>query len=276
MTKSGRNVGFQTLGHKRDPNRVSEFPQRENRELIDALDTLSRETYGRGGERCPRITGMDREIHVILAKPIKDRPNWEAIHLDPFRRRVWFLAIERRSRTDTDDILETKLPAWMDSYFDTIIHNYSEVTDGAPTCFREYMEQVDSINPNKLEPVSDFFDADALNNILTERSSVSRFRSRPNNFIQQFGESTTRKKKFRFMVTGDQSTELRQRPKLPVIAPIIAEKEQPVQVCSIDVLPDHIPTVDVTERVNDLPEWFRNHQVPPNLCSPVHQKTKSS
>ncbi|KAL0215548.1 hypothetical protein P9112_007732 [Eukaryota sp. TZLM1-RC] len=52
------------------------------------------------------------------------------------------------------------------------------------------------------------------------------------------------------MVTGDQSTELHQRPKLPVIAPVISEKEQPVQVCSIDVLPNHIPTVDVTERVN--------------------------
>ncbi|KAL0226232.1 hypothetical protein P9112_013556 [Eukaryota sp. TZLM1-RC] len=138
----------------------------------------------------------------------------------------------------------------MDSYFDTIIHNFSEVTDGAPTCFRKYMEQADSINPSKLEPVSDFFDADALNNILTECSSVSTFRCRPNNFIQQFGEATTRKKKFRFMVTGDQSTELHQRPKFPVIAPIIAEKEQPVQVCSIDVLPDHIPTVDMTKRVN--------------------------
>ncbi|KAL0226145.1 hypothetical protein P9112_013469 [Eukaryota sp. TZLM1-RC] len=250
ISKSGRNVGFQTLGHKGDPNRVYEFPPNERRELINALDTLSRETYGRGAERRPRITGMDREIHVILAKPIKDRPDWEAIHLDQFGRRIRFLAIERRSRTDTDDILETKLPAWLDSHFDTIIHNYSEVEDGAPTCFREYMEQADSTNPSKLDPVSDFFDADALNNILTERSSVSTFRSRPNNFIQQFGESTTRKKKFRFLVTGDQSTELHQRPKLPIIAPIISEKEQPVQVCSIDVLPDHIPTVDVTERAN--------------------------
>ncbi|KAL0208716.1 hypothetical protein P9112_011303 [Eukaryota sp. TZLM1-RC] len=250
ISKSGRNVGFQTLGHKGDPNRVYEFPQNERRELINALDTLSRETYGRGAERRPRITGMDREIHVILAKPIKDRPDWEAIHLDQFGRRIRFLAIERRSRTDTDDILETKLPAWMDSYFDTIIHNYSEVEDGAPTCFREYMEQADSTNPSKLDPVSDFFDADALNNILTEISSVSTFRSRPNNFIQQFGESTTRKKKFRFLVAGDQSTELHQRPKLPVIAPLISEREQPVQVCSIDVLFDHIPTVDVTKRVN--------------------------
>ncbi|KAL0219026.1 hypothetical protein P9112_004679 [Eukaryota sp. TZLM1-RC] len=50
------------------------------------------------------------------------------------------------------------------------------------------------------------------------------------------------------MVTGDQSTELYQRPRLPVIAPIRSEKKQPVQVCSIDVLPDHISTVDVTER----------------------------
>ncbi|KAL0219697.1 hypothetical protein P9112_005350 [Eukaryota sp. TZLM1-RC] len=250
MTKSGKNVGFQTLGHKGDPHRVYEYSQSERRELINALDALSRETFGRGAERRPRITGMDREIHVILAKPIKDRPDWEAIHLDQFGRRIRFLAIEQRSITDTDDILKTKMPAWMDSYFDTIIHNYSEVTDGAPTCFREYMEQAVSINPSKLEPVSDFFDADALNSILTERLSVSTFRSRPNNFIQQFGESTTRKKKFRFLVTGDQSTELHQRPKLPVIAPIISEKEQPVQVCSIDVLPDHISTVDVTERVN--------------------------
>ncbi|KAL0218529.1 hypothetical protein P9112_004182 [Eukaryota sp. TZLM1-RC] len=100
MTKPSGNVGFQTLGHKGDPNRVYEFPQSERRELINALDALSRETYGRGAERRPRIT------------------------------------------------------------------------------------------------------------------------------------------------------ELHQRPKLPVIAPIISEKEQPVQVCSIDVLPDHIPTVDVTERVN--------------------------
>ncbi|KAL0219027.1 hypothetical protein P9112_004680 [Eukaryota sp. TZLM1-RC] len=104
---------------------------------------------------------MDKEIHVTLAKLIKDRPDWEAIHLDYFGRRIRFLAIERRSRTDTDDILETKMPAWMDSYFDTIIHNYTEVTDGAPTCFREYMEQVDSINPSKLKPVSEFFDAHA-------------------------------------------------------------------------------------------------------------------
>ncbi|KAL0215941.1 hypothetical protein P9112_008125 [Eukaryota sp. TZLM1-RC] len=51
------------------------------------------------------------------------------------------------------------------------------------------------------------------------------------------------------MITGDQSTELYQRPKLSVIAPIASEKEQPVQVFSIDVLPDQIPTVDVTERV---------------------------
>ncbi|KAL0219714.1 hypothetical protein P9112_005367 [Eukaryota sp. TZLM1-RC] len=238
MTKSG------------DPNRVYEIPQSERRELINALDALSRETYGCGAERRPRITGMDREIHVILANPIKDRPDWEAIHLDQFGRRIRFLAIERRSRTDSDAILETKLSAWMDSYFDTIIHNYSEVTDGAPTCFREYMEQAESTNLSKVEPCSDFFDVDALNNILTERSSVSTFRSRPNNFIQHFGESTTRKKKFRFMVTGDQSTELHQRPKLPVIAPIISEKEQPVHVCSIDVLPGHIPTVDVTERAN--------------------------
>ncbi|KAL0225624.1 hypothetical protein P9112_012948 [Eukaryota sp. TZLM1-RC] len=114
MTKSGRNVGFQTLGHKGDPNRVYEFPQNERRELINALHTLSRETYGRGAERRPRITGMDRETHVILAKPIKDRPDWEAIHLDQFARRIRFLAIERRSRTDTDNILETKLPAWID------------------------------------------------------------------------------------------------------------------------------------------------------------------
>ncbi|KAL0211478.1 hypothetical protein P9112_009776 [Eukaryota sp. TZLM1-RC] len=182
---------------------LQKIPSKREKVLVNALDALSRDTYGRGAERRPRITGINRELHVILAKPIKDRPDWEAIHLDQFRRRIRFLAIERRSRTDTDNILDTKLPAWMDSYFDTIIHNYSEVTDGALTCFKEYMEQAGSINPSKLEPVSDFFDADALNNILTERSSVSTFRSRPNNFIQQFGESTTRKKKFRFMVTGD-------------------------------------------------------------------------
>ncbi|KAL0223936.1 hypothetical protein P9112_003326 [Eukaryota sp. TZLM1-RC] len=111
--------------------------------------------------------------------------------MDSFGGKIRFLAIERISRTDTDDILETKLPAWMDSYFDTIIHNYSEVTDGAPTCFREYMEQADSINPSKLEPVSDFFDADALNNILTKRSSVSTFRSRPNNGNLQQGRRSS-------------------------------------------------------------------------------------
>ncbi|KAL0208386.1 hypothetical protein P9112_010973 [Eukaryota sp. TZLM1-RC] len=119
IIKFGRNMGFQTLDHKRGPNRVYEFPQSERRELINALNALSRETYGCGAELRPRITGMDREIHVILAKPIIDRPDWEAIHFDQFGRRIWFLAIERNCRIDTDDILETKLPAWMDSYFDT-------------------------------------------------------------------------------------------------------------------------------------------------------------
>ncbi|KAL0220031.1 hypothetical protein P9112_005684 [Eukaryota sp. TZLM1-RC] len=58
---------------------------------------------------------MDKETHEILAKPIKDRLDWEAIHLNQYGRRIKFLAIERRSRADTDDFLETKLPAWMDS-----------------------------------------------------------------------------------------------------------------------------------------------------------------
>ncbi|KAL0223817.1 hypothetical protein P9112_003207 [Eukaryota sp. TZLM1-RC] len=61
MIKSGRNVGFQTLGHTEDPNRVYEFPQSKRRELINALDALSRETYGRGAERRPKITGNIRK-----------------------------------------------------------------------------------------------------------------------------------------------------------------------------------------------------------------------
>ncbi|KAL0205577.1 hypothetical protein P9112_000884 [Eukaryota sp. TZLM1-RC] len=38
-------------------------------------------------------------------------------------------------------------------------------------------------------------------------------------------------------------------PKLPVVAPIISEKSQPIQVCSIDSIPDHVPTVNVPEPV---------------------------
>ncbi|KAL0223428.1 hypothetical protein P9112_002818 [Eukaryota sp. TZLM1-RC] len=82
IPKIRRNVGFQTLGYKGDSNRVYEILQNERIEIIKALDKLSRDTHGRGAERRPRATGMDKEIHEILAKLVKVRPDWEAIHLD--------------------------------------------------------------------------------------------------------------------------------------------------------------------------------------------------
>ncbi|KAL0218427.1 hypothetical protein P9112_004080 [Eukaryota sp. TZLM1-RC] len=186
-TKYGENVRFQTLGHKGDPIRVYKFPQSEKKELINALGTLNRDTYGCGAERRPRITDMDKEIHEILAEPINNRPDWEAIYLDQFGRKISFLAIKQRSRTDTDDILETKLPAWINSYFDTIIRNYSEVTDGAPTCFREYKEQVEGINPSELEPVSDFLTRTLLIVYLRNAQTSSHLGAVPTTLFNNWG-----------------------------------------------------------------------------------------
>ncbi|KAL0219944.1 hypothetical protein P9112_005597 [Eukaryota sp. TZLM1-RC] len=42
------------------------------------------------------------------------------------------------------------------------------------------MEQKDSSEPDKLEPMSPWFDADSLNNILTEQSSVFTYRIQSN------------------------------------------------------------------------------------------------
>ncbi|KAL0219938.1 hypothetical protein P9112_005591 [Eukaryota sp. TZLM1-RC] len=227
---------------------VLEIPLNERNELIKALDKLSRKTFGRNAERRPRISGMDKRINEMMSLPIKDRLDWKASFLDQHGRRIRFLSIEQRSRTDSEDILQSKLPAWFDPNFDTEIHNYTELTEGAPTYFREFMEQEDSSEPDKLEPVTPWFDADALNNIHTERSAVSTYRSRPNNYIQQHGNSFTKQREFRQWVTGDSSTSLH-LPKLPVVAPIIAEKSQPIQVCSIDSIPEHVPTVNVPEPV---------------------------
>ncbi|KAL0226050.1 hypothetical protein P9112_013374 [Eukaryota sp. TZLM1-RC] len=227
---------------------VLEISLNERNELIKALDKLSRETFGRNAERRPRISGMDKRINELMSLPIKDRLDWKASFLDQYGRRIRFLSIEQRSRTDSEDILQSKLPAWFDPNFDTEIHNYTELTEGAPTYFREFMEQEDSSEQDKLEPVTPWFDADALNNIHTERSAVSTYRSRPNNYTQQHGNSFTKQREFRQWVTGDPSTSLH-LPKLPVVAPIISEKSQPIQVCSIDSIPDHVPTVNVPEPV---------------------------
>ncbi|KAL0210806.1 hypothetical protein P9112_009104 [Eukaryota sp. TZLM1-RC] len=191
---------------------------------------------------------MDKRINEMMSLPIKDRLDWKASFLDQHGRRIRFLSIEQRSRTDSEDILQSKLPAWSDPNFDTEIHNYTELTEGAPTYFREFMEQEDSSEQDKLEPVTPWFDADALNNIHTERSAVSTYRSRPDNYIQQHGNSFTKQREFRQWVTGDPSTSLH-LPKLPVVAPIISEKSQPIQVCSIDSIPEHVPTVNVPELV---------------------------
>ncbi|KAL0222714.1 hypothetical protein P9112_002104 [Eukaryota sp. TZLM1-RC] len=223
VQKRGRNVGFQTLGMIGDTQKVLEIPLNERNELIKALDKLSRETFGRNAERRPRISGMDKRINELMSLPIKDRLDWKASFLDQYGRRIRFLSIEQRSRTDSEDILQSKLPAWFDPNFDTEIHNYTELTEGAPTYFREFMEQEDSSEQDKLEPVTPWFDADALNNIHTERSAVSTYRSRPNNYTQQHGNSFTKQREFRQWVTGDPSTSLH-LPKLPVVAPIISEK----------------------------------------------------
>ncbi|KAL0208381.1 hypothetical protein P9112_010968 [Eukaryota sp. TZLM1-RC] len=58
IIKLGRNMGFQTLDHKRGPNRVYEFPQSERKELIIALDALSRDNYGHGAECRPNRHGQ--------------------------------------------------------------------------------------------------------------------------------------------------------------------------------------------------------------------------
>ncbi|KAL0216233.1 hypothetical protein P9112_008417 [Eukaryota sp. TZLM1-RC] len=183
-----------------------------------------------------------------MSLSIKDRFDWKAFFLDQHGRRIRFLSIEQRSRTDSEDILQSKLPAWFDPNFDTEIHNYTELTEGAPTYFREFMEQEDSSEQDKLEPVTPWFDADALNNIHTERSAVSTYGNRPNNYIQQHGNSFTKQPEFRQWVTEDPSTSLH-LPKLPVVAPFISEKSQPIQVCSIDSIPQHVPTVNVPEPV---------------------------
>ncbi|KAL0223318.1 hypothetical protein P9112_002708 [Eukaryota sp. TZLM1-RC] len=248
IQKRGINVGFQTLGMIGDTQKVLEIPLNERNELIKALDKLSRETFGRNAERCPRISEMDKRFNEMMSLPIKDRLDWKASFLDQHGRRIRFLSIEQRSRTDSEDILQSELPAWFDPNFDTEIHNYTELTEGAPTYFREFMEQEDSSEPDKLEPVTPWFDADALNNIHTERSAVSTYRSRPNNYIQQHGNSFTKQREFRQWVTGDPSTSLH-LPKLPVVAPIISEKSQPIQVCSIDSIPEHVPKVNVPEPV---------------------------
>ncbi|KAL0207704.1 hypothetical protein P9112_012332 [Eukaryota sp. TZLM1-RC] len=60
IPKIERNVRFHVLGHKEDPERVYEIPQNKAIELIKALDNLSRDTYGRGAEHRPRLTGMDK------------------------------------------------------------------------------------------------------------------------------------------------------------------------------------------------------------------------
>ncbi|KAL0211213.1 hypothetical protein P9112_009511 [Eukaryota sp. TZLM1-RC] len=248
IQKRGRNVGFQTLGMIGDTQKVLEIPLNERNELIKALDKLSRETFGRNAERRPRISGMDKRINELMSLPIKDRLDWKASFPDQYGRRIRFLSIEQRSRTDSEGILQSKLPAWFDPNFDTVSHNYTELTEGAPTYFTEFMEQEDSSEQDKLEPVTPWFDADALNNIHTERSAVSTYRSRPNNYIQQHGNSFTKQREFRQWVTGDPSTSLH-LPKLPVVAPIISEKSQPIQVCSIDSIPEHVPTVNVPEPV---------------------------
>ncbi|KAL0226424.1 hypothetical protein P9112_013748 [Eukaryota sp. TZLM1-RC] len=248
IQKRGRNVGFKTLGMIGDTQKVLEIPLNERNELIKALDKLSRETFGCNAERRPRISGMDKRINELMSLPIKDRLDWKASFLDQYGRRIRFLSIEQRSRTDSEDILQSKLPAWFDPNFDTVRYNYAELTEGAPTYFREFMEQEDSSEQDKLEPVTPWFDADALNNIHTERSAVSTYRSRPNNYIQQHGNSFTKQREFRQWVTGDPSTSLH-LPKLPVVAPIISEKSQPIQVCSIDSIPEHVPTVNVPEPV---------------------------
>ncbi|KAL0208747.1 hypothetical protein P9112_011334 [Eukaryota sp. TZLM1-RC] len=247
---------------------VLEIPLNERNELIKALDKLSRETFGRNAERRPRISGMDKRINELMSLPIKDRLDWKASFLDQYGRRIRFLSIEQRSRTDSEDILQSKLPAWFDPNFDTEIHNYTELTEGAPTYFREFMEQEDSSEQDKLEPVTPWFDADALNNIHTERSAVSTYRSRPNNYTQQHGNSFTKQREFRQWVTGDPSTSLH-LPKLPVVAPIISEKSQPIQVCSIDSIPDHVPTVNDPEPVT------RQDVAPqeePTSCQPMESE----
>ncbi|KAL0222668.1 hypothetical protein P9112_002058 [Eukaryota sp. TZLM1-RC] len=227
-----------------DTQRVLEIPLNERNELIEALDKLSRETFERNAEQRPRLSGMDKRIKEIMTLSINDRLDWNATHLDQFGKRIRFLSIEQRSRTNSEDILQSKLPAWFDPHFDTEIHIYTELTEGAPTYFREFMEQEDSGNPDKFEPVTPWFDADALNNIHTERSCVSTYRSRFNNYVQQHGNSFTTQRDFRQWLTGDLSTSFH-LPKLPVVAPIILEKNQPIQVLSIEGILEHVPTVNV-------------------------------
>ncbi|KAL0218365.1 hypothetical protein P9112_004018 [Eukaryota sp. TZLM1-RC] len=181
--KRGKNVGFQILGRR------------------------------------PKLSGMDKRNKEIMAFPTKDRMDWKAPLLDQCDRKMKIISIEQRSRTDSEDILQYKLPAWFDPRFDTEIHRYTELTRGAPTYFRQFMEQEYSSEPDKLEPITPWFDADSLNNIHTERSS-----------------------------TGDPSTPLH-LPKLPFVDPIISEKSQPLQVWSINSIPDRVPTVNVPELV---------------------------
>ncbi|KAL0205512.1 hypothetical protein P9112_000819 [Eukaryota sp. TZLM1-RC] len=93
----------------------------------------------------------------MMSLPIKDRLDWKASFLDQHGRRIRFLSIEQRSRTDSEDILQSKLPAWFDPNFDTEIHNYTELTETAPTYFREFMEQENSIT-DKLGPPIHHYD----------------------------------------------------------------------------------------------------------------------
>ncbi|KAL0211223.1 hypothetical protein P9112_009521 [Eukaryota sp. TZLM1-RC] len=126
---------------------------------------------------------MDKRINEMMCLPIKDRLDSKASFLDQHGRRIRFLSIEQRSRTDSEDILQFKLPAWFDPICDTEIHNYTELTEGAPTYFRELMEQENNSEQDKLEIAITWFDADALNKIHREQSAVSTYRNCPNNYI---------------------------------------------------------------------------------------------
>ncbi|KAL0215653.1 hypothetical protein P9112_007837 [Eukaryota sp. TZLM1-RC] len=127
-----------------DTQRVLENPLNGRNELIRALDKLSREMFGCNAERRPRISGMGKRIKEIMPLPIKDRLDWKASFLDQYGRIIRFLFIEQRSRTDSEDILQSKLPAWFNPNFDTEIHSYTELTEGAPTYIEEFIEQEDS------------------------------------------------------------------------------------------------------------------------------------
>ncbi|KAL0216383.1 hypothetical protein P9112_008567 [Eukaryota sp. TZLM1-RC] len=99
---------------------------------------------------------MDKRINEMMSLPIKDRLDWKASFLDQHGRRIRFLSIEQRSRTDSEDILQSELPAWFDLNFDTVSHNYTELTEGAPIYFREFMEHIPEHVPtvNVPEPVT--------------------------------------------------------------------------------------------------------------------------